>query len=98
VVLRSDILERVVQDTKDLTFQREKFEDYFVKLNCSKHQLKELIQRRIGLLFKRQYHMAQDITFEDIFPHKIANIDPFYYIAERTLMRPRSDYIRECMS
>ena len=53
MVLRSDILERVVKDTKDLTFQREKFEDYFVKLNCSKHQLKELIQRRIGLLFKQ---------------------------------------------
>ena len=55
VALRSDILERVVQETSDLTFQREKFEQYFVPLRWTKSDLKLLVDRRIALLMKRQY-------------------------------------------
>ena len=36
VALRSDILERVIQETRDLTYQREKIEDYFIRINISK--------------------------------------------------------------
>ncbi len=43
VALRADILERVVQESGDLSFQREKLEDYFVKIKWSKHQLKKLL-------------------------------------------------------
>src|SRR5690606_25700657 len=32
IALRADILERVLQETRDLSFQREKSEEYFVKI------------------------------------------------------------------
>lgn len=99
VAIRSDILERVIQETGDLTFQREKFEDYFVRLSWTKKQLRELIDRRVGLLFRRQYSACSDVKFEHVFPHKIANIDPFDYILERTLMRPRDviTFVNACL-
>jgi hypothetical protein len=55
VAARSDVLERVVQETRDLTFQWEKLEDYFVQLKWSKALLKQLIDLRITRLFKKQY-------------------------------------------
>jgi hypothetical protein len=100
VALRSDILERVVQETGDLTFQREKFEDYFIRLKWSKRELKDLVQRRIGLLFRKQYASSASVTFEDVFPYKVGNTDPFDYIVERTLMRPRDviTFVNECLN
>jgi hypothetical protein len=99
VAIRADVLERVVQETGDLGFQREKFEDYFVRLKWSRPQLKELIQRRIGLLFQRQYSPARPITFEDIFSNRVGNMDAFDYMLERTLMRPRDiiSFVNECL-
>jgi len=98
VALRSDILERVIQETRDLTYQREKIEDYFIRIKWSKQQLKELIQKRILHLFKHKY-TKDGIQFEDIFQHRIANTDPFDYILARTLMRPRDviSFINECL-
>ena len=100
VALRSDILERVVQETGDLTFQREKFDDYFIKLKWSKKQLRDLVQKRIGLLFRRQYTISAMVMFEDVFPYKVGNMDPFEYMLERTLMRPRDiiTFVNECLS
>jgi hypothetical protein len=40
VALRSDILERSVQETRDITYQIEKIEDYFIRIKWSKLQLK----------------------------------------------------------
>jgi hypothetical protein len=98
VALRSDILERVVQETGDIGFQREKFEDYFVRLKWSAPQLRELVEKRIQLTFRRQYSGSR-ITFADIFSHKVNGIEPFDYMAERTLMRPRDIivFVNECL-
>ena len=99
VALRSDVLERVVQETKDISFQREKFEDYFVKIHWSRSELKAMINKRVGALFRRQYSDSS-ILFEDLFPYKIGNQDAFDYIIERTLMRPRDviSFVNECIS
>ena len=98
VSLRSDILERVVQETGDLTFQREKFEESFIRLRWDRNSLRDLVQRRIKLMFRRQY-TNDDILFEDIFTSKVGNQDPFDYLIERTLMRPRDliSFINECI-
>ena len=98
VALRSDILERVVQETHDLGFQREKYEDFFIRLRWRKSELKELVQKRIALLFKRKYSNA-DVSFDDIFPGKIGGSEAFDYILERTLMRPRDiiSFVNECL-
>jgi len=53
VALRTDVLERVVQETADLSFQREKFEDYYIKMNWSKRDLRSLVDLRLIELFKR---------------------------------------------
>jgi hypothetical protein len=97
VAIRSDILERVIQETGDLTFQREKFEDLFVRLKWTKGQLKELVEKRIGHLFRHQYTI-DGVSFESIFHHRIGGAEPFDYIAEHTLMRPRDviTFVNEC--
>jgi len=99
VALRSDVLERVVQETKDLSFQREKFEDYFVRIHWSRSELKAMINKRVGALFRRQYSDS-NICFDDLFPYKMHNQDAFDYIIERTLMRPRDviSFVNECIS
>ena len=99
VSLRSDVLERVVQETTDMSFQREKFEDYSIRLRWSKTDLKLMINKRIRSLLRRQY-TGHDILFEDVFPHKLGNQDSFDYMVERTLMRPRDliAFVNECFA
>ena len=92
------MLERVVQETRDLTFQREKLDDYFVHIRWTKLLLKKLVNLRIQSLFRQQY--AQGIIeFQDVFPFNVGSIDPFEYIIDRTLMRPRDviAFVNECI-
>jgi hypothetical protein len=96
--IRSDVLERVIQETGDLSFQREKYEEYFVQLRWSEAELKELVQKRIHKLFARQYS-GQTVTFENLFQNKVANQDPFKYMISRTLLRPRDiiAFVNSCL-
>jgi hypothetical protein len=98
VAVRSDVLERVVQETRDLSFQREKLDDYFVHLRWTRPLLRKLIDTRIESLFKKQ-HTQKRIGFDDVFPNKVSNVDPFDYIIDRTLMRPRDviAFVNECL-
>lgn len=98
VAIRSDVLERVVQETRDLTFQREKLDDYFVHIKWSKLLLKQLVDKRVQSLFRKQYS-GGDIFFDDVFPYNVGNAPPFDYIVDRTLMRPRDviAFVNECL-
>lgn len=98
VALRSDVLERVIQETKDLSFQREKLDDYFIHLKWTKALLKQLVESRIQTLFHRRYTQST-IYFADVFPFNVGNADPFDYMVERTLMRPRDiiAFVNECL-
>jgi len=99
VALRADILERVVQETADVTFQREKMEDYFVKIKWTKDELKNLVNKRILELFRRQY-TGSDVYFDDLFAYKVGGQHPFDYMIERTLYRPRDiiSFVNQCLS
>ena len=44
VALRSDVLEKVISETKEEGFQSEKYEDYLCRINWSHDQLKELVE------------------------------------------------------
>lgn len=88
VALRADVIERVVQETADISFQREKFEDLMVKLKWSKTDLRNLVEKRMNLLFRRQY-TGSAISFSDVFPENIGQRPTFDWMLERTLMRPR---------
>jgi hypothetical protein len=98
VALREDVLERVVQETADISFQREKFEDLMVRLRWTRPELRQLVDRRLNSLFKRQYTGAL-IGFSDIFPPNIGAKDTFEWLTERTLMRPRDviAFVNECI-
>lgn len=88
VALRTDVIERVVQETADISFQREKFEDLMVRLLWSKNDLKQMIEKRLNSLFRRQYS-GSSIGFSDVFPANIGQRATFEWMLERTLMRPR---------
>ena len=98
VAVRSDVLERTVQETKDLTFQREKLDDYFVHIKWTKPLLRTLVEKRIQALLRKQYTQG-DISFSDVFPFNVGTVDPFDYIVDRTLMRPRDviAFVNECL-
>jgi len=99
VSLRNDVRERVLQETSDVTFQREKFDDYSLQLKWGKYDLFSLVERRINQLFKLRYS-AGNIGFYDIFPSKVGAIDAFGWMLERTLMRPRDIllFVNECIA
>ena len=88
VALRSDLLEKVLQETSHAGFQVEKYEDYIVRVSWSPDELKQLLNKRIGQLYRRKY-TKENVTFEDIFPRKVGKANTFSYILDRTLMRPR---------
>jgi hypothetical protein len=99
VSLRIDVLEKVLQETRDITFQREKYEDYFVKIKWDRNLLRNLVDERIKALFRRKY-TGKDITFTDVFHNNVGNVSPFDYMIEKTLYRPRDiiAFINQCLS
>lgn len=98
IAIRSDILERVLQETRDLSFQREKSEEYFIKIRWTRAQLKQMVDSRIVRLYRRQY-TGQDVHFDDLFSFQVGRVDPFDYMVERTLMRPRDmiAFVNQCL-
>lgn len=98
VAMRSDVIEKVVQDNLHLGFQREKYDDYFLKLRWNKEQLRELVEKRISYLYKRKYN-SDSVSLYDVFEEKVGNTDTFDFILERTLYRPRDiiSFINLCL-
>lgn len=88
IALRTDVRERAMLEASDPTFQREKLDDYSLELVWSKSQLRDLIEKRISELFKRQYSQEK-VSFDDMFPEKVGARSTFEWMLERTLMRPR---------
>lgn len=88
VALRSDIMEKVIFDTRLLGFQSEKYSDYMVKLYWTNDQLKQLVDKRIGFQFRRKY-TKENVHFDDIFVDRVDKEKTFQYMLDRTLLRPR---------
>lgn len=97
--LRADLLNRVLEKTRDSGFQREKYESFFLYISWNKLQLKELLDKRINHLLKCRYTNGP-VTFDDIFPSKIDGISSAEYILERTLLRPRDAimFVNTCLA
>lgn len=89
ISLRSDLLETVVNETRGAGFQEEKYEDYFIRVNWSVEELRNLVDIRISELIKEKY-TQNEANFYDIFPERVFKKKPtFDYMIERTLKRPR---------
>jgi hypothetical protein len=98
VALRTDVLERVLQETATSTFQREKHDDYAVELRWTPVLLMQVVQERLDYLSLRKLG-GRRFTFNELFPTKIGSQTLAAYIVERTLHRPRDfiAYINLCL-
>ncbi|WP_331373238.1 P-loop ATPase, Sll1717 family [Sinorhizobium chiapasense] len=99
VALRTDVIERSIQENEDSAFQREKFRDKLIGIEWNEKSLKELIDKRIGLTFRRKYSPQRQVLFDDLFTQKVKGQSPFDYILDRTLLRPRDliSFTNECL-
>ncbi|PWI34156.1 DNA repair ATPase [Vibrio albus] len=96
--LRTDLLHRVLENTKDSGFQLEKYSSLFLELGWNKDQLVSLLDRRVNHLLKHKYTKSE-VSFGDIFPNKIDKTTSADYILDRTLLRPRDAimFVNECL-
>lgn len=98
VGVRADVLELVLETTRDASFQQEKFEDCFLHLRWSNDDLYDILNKRINYLFKKEY-TKDAVRFQDVFPTEINRTPAREYILERTLSRPRDaiQFTNECL-
>ncbi|MGE3063991.1 MAG: ATP-binding protein [Hyphomicrobiaceae bacterium] len=98
VALRTDVLERVLQETKDAGFQREKHDDYAVELKWTPVLLMHMVSERLQHMSNRKLRGVK-LTFADLFPRKIGNQTLAGFIVDRTLHRPRDflAYVNLCL-
>ncbi len=98
ITLRTDLLNRVLEKTKDSGFQPEKYNSFYLRMSWNEIQLKSLLDKRINQLLKHKYTNSS-VYFDDIFPNKIDNSTSINYIIERTLLRPRDAiiFVNECL-
>ncbi|MGP6246507.1 hypothetical protein V8Z84_08195 [Aeromonas salmonicida subsp. salmonicida] len=65
--MRKDLLDLVFDMTRSPGFQEEKYESYILQIHWDKGELRELIEKRINEVFRKQYTRDQ-VSFDDIFP------------------------------
>ena len=88
VALRSDVLAKVISDSNNPGLQRDKYDDHIVEISWEKQELFELVDKRIGAMYRRKY-TKNDVHFGDVFQSSVAQKKPFEYMVERSLLRPR---------
>jgi hypothetical protein len=88
ITLRTDLLDRVLDKTRDSGFQREKYNSLFLKVSWTKGQLMDVLDRRVNHLLKHKY-TSESVGFSDVFPEIIDKTTSSEYILDRTLLRPR---------
>ncbi|OUI79477.1 hypothetical protein HK18_02675 [Commensalibacter intestini] len=99
VAIREDVFEKTILETKDIDTQREKLESICFQLRWEEHELKEIVNKRIALLYKRKY--SKDfISYDNIFIDKVGQKKSFDYLISKTFMRPRDiiSFVNECLS
>jgi hypothetical protein len=89
VALRSDLYVRMILETQSARRQIEKYDDLIIRLRWSESQLKELAEKRIREMCRRQY-TSTNVSFSDVFKQYPTTKDtPWDYLYARTLRRPR---------
>lgn len=99
ISIRTDLLERVFESTRDEGFQEEKYKGNILSLEWLPGELKEIADRRLRESIRRQYSGAS-IGFDDVFPERINQSESLPYIVQRTLHRPRDviAFVNECIT
>ena len=96
VAIRFDILDRTLIENPHI--QKERFEDNVSYLNWDVAQLQEFVDRRMAYLYKRQYS-KDNVGFSDVFSSPVGKLNPFEFMVDRTLKRPRDllTYVNLCL-
>lgn len=76
VSLRYDLLQTVLNDTAQSGFQLEKYEDLFLRLRWSKSDLRNLLEKRINLVFKQRY-TTELVNYSDIVTPRVGQTESF---------------------
>ncbi|KEI70781.1 P-loop ATPase, Sll1717 family [Endozoicomonas elysicola] len=99
ITLRTDLLDRVLDKTRDSGFQREKYNSLFLQLGWNKDQLMSVLDSRVNHLLKYKYKSGS-VNFNDVFPDKIDKVTAAEYILDRTLLRPRDAimFVNACLN
>ncbi|WP_048439281.1 P-loop ATPase, Sll1717 family [Caenimonas sp. SL110] len=98
VALRLDLLQRVLEATKDSGFQSEKYEPLYLNLKWDKPQIVEVVDRRLGTLVRRRY-TSHSLGIGELFPPKIHQEKMTDYLCAHTQLRPRDAilFANECI-
>jgi Cdc6-like AAA superfamily ATPase len=100
VALRTDLHYRVLKETDQAGFQEEKYRSLYLPLKWTRTQLVELLDKRIGYMFRRKY-TTEGVHLKDIMPpNQIDRRSSEDYILDRTFFRPREAiiYLNECIA
>jgi hypothetical protein len=99
IALRRDLLDRVIQETRETGFQEEKYHPLYLSLQWNQEQMFGLLDRRVDKLIRRQYTQEQ-VYWTDIMPAKINKKASAEYLSDRTLYRPRDliVFFNACMA
>jgi len=97
VAMRTDLLQSVINTTRDAGLQAEKLEDFFVRVSWTDSELRSLVEKRINHALKQKYTRSY-VEFHDVFPKEVRQKGTWDYILERSLKRPRDVilFINEC--
>jgi hypothetical protein len=100
VAMRTNIYYRIFKKAKISEPQREKWADVRYEIRWDDPELVELVEKRIGELFREQYTSVKP-TIKDVLPvkKKRNEEEPLEYILGRTFMRPRDliEYFNYCL-
>ncbi len=88
IALRRDLIDRVVRLTRDAGFQEEKYESLYLRLEWSKKDLLNMLDRRVDKLIRRRY-TSSTVSYVDILPQSIDRQRLDDFLIDRTLYRPR---------
>jgi hypothetical protein len=83
IALRSDLLERVYQLTRNSGFQEDKYESLYLPICWTQDQLTQLLDCRVQALVKEQY-TKHPVHLSDILPKRLGSKPSIEYIFDRT--------------
>ena len=95
--IRSDLLEKVISETRHDGFQSEKYEDFYARVIWKKDQIIELLDQRVNYLYRSKYS-SEDVHLADVLPERVKKDKTTDLILERTLLRPRDaiSFLNQC--
>ncbi|MBP1316588.1 DNA repair protein [Herbaspirillum sp. 1130] len=88
ISLRVDLLNRVINATKNSGFQEEKYSSLYLKLRWTRQQIWDLLDKRIEQLVRKRY-TSRPVKLLELFPRQIDRLGFLDYLLERTFYRPR---------